>query len=127
MDLPIWVVLAAVALVTLSLTLDLGRRAPPRTIPSPRDTLLPKLSLTEATALPYPTDLLPGARDVTTPYGVMRVYEWGPKDGNKVLFIHGDTTPAPILGPVARDLVDMGCRVMMFGMSIRHGSISSEA
>ena len=127
MDLPIWIALAAVALVTLSLTLHLGRRTPPRTISSPRDTLLPKLSPTEATALPYPTDLLPGARDVATPYGVMRVYEWGPKDGNKVLFIHGDTTPAPILGPVARDLVDMGCRVMMFGMSIRHGSIFKEA
>ena len=126
MSLSTWTALAVVAMVTLSLTLRLGRRTPPQTIPSPRDTLLPKLSPTEAAALPYPTDLLPGARDVATPYGVMRVYEWGPKDGNKVLFIHGDTTPAPILGPVARDLVDKGCRVMMFGMS-RHGSIFSEA
>ncbi|KAM0797722.1 Alpha/Beta hydrolase protein [Usnea florida] len=116
MSLSTGIALAAVALVTLSQTLHLGRRAPPQTIPSPRDTLLPKLSPTEATALPYPTDLLPGARDVATPYGVMRVYEWGPEDGNKVLFIHGDTTPAPILGPVARDLVDKGCRVMMFDL-----------
>ena len=127
MDLSTWAALAAVALATLLLTLHLGGRAPPPTISSPRDTLLPKLSPTEAAALPYPTDLLPGARDVATPYGVMRVYEWGPRDGNKVLFIHGDTTPAPILGPVARDLVDKGCRVMMFGMSIRHGSTPSEA
>ena len=127
MGLSTWTALAAVALATLMLTLHLGRRAPPQTISSPRDTLLPKLSPTEATALPYPTDLLPGARDVATSYGVMRVYEWGPKDGNKVIFIHGDTTPAPILGPVARDLVDKGCRVMLFGMSIRLGSTSSEA
>ena len=127
MDLSTWIAFAAVALVTLLLTLHLGRRAPPQTIPSPRDTLLPKLSPTEATALPYPNDLLPGARDVATPYGMMRVYEWGPKDGSKVLFIHGDTTPAPILGPVARDLVDKGCRVMMFGTSIWHGSTTSEA
>ena len=55
---------------------------------------------------------------MATPYGVMRVYEWGPRDGEKMLFIHGDTTPAPMLGPVAHKLVDKGCRVMMFGTSI---------
>lgn len=56
-------------------------------------------------------DLLPGARDVATSYGSMRVYDWGSEDGKKVLFIHGDTTPAPMLGPVARDLANRGCRV----------------
>ncbi len=56
----------------------------------------------------------------------MRVYEWGPKDGKKMLFIHGDTTPAPILGPVAHNLVKRGCRVMMFGESIKIHSSSSE-
>lgn len=35
--------------------------------------------------LPYPPDALPGARDVDTPYGSIRVYEWGPEDGRKVL------------------------------------------
>ena len=113
----IWTALAAVALATLSLHLRLTRQPLRRTIPSPRDTLLPKLSSKQATALPYPPDLLPGARDVATPYGVMRVYEWGPENGDKVVFIHGDTTPAPMLGPIARHLVERGCRVMMFGMS----------
>lgn len=123
----IWTALAAVALATLMLILRLARLPLQQTIPSPRDTLLPKISLKQAAALPYPPDLLPGARDVATPYGVMRVYEWGPKDGEKMLFIHGDTTPAPMLGPVARDLVNRGCRVMMFGMFIRVCSNSSEA
>ena len=114
-----WTALAAVALTILSLTVRRARQPVPRTIPSPRDTLLPNISLEQAAALPYPPDLLPGARDVTTPYGTMRVYEWGPEDGDKVLFIHGDSTPAPILGPIAHDLVKKGCRVIMFGMQIR--------
>ena len=89
-----------------------------RVIPSPRETLIPFLSESQAAALPYPPNLLPGARDVETPYGVMRVYEWGPDAGRKVLLIHGDTTPAPILGPIAAALVQLGCRVMIIGMCI---------
>lgn len=42
-------------------------------IPSPRDTLLPFLTDHEAACLPYPPHLLPGARDVPTLYGTMRV------------------------------------------------------
>ena len=116
MNASIWLAPAAVALTLLLLNLRRARQPVTRTIPSPRDTLLPNLSLEQAAALPYPPDLLPGARDVTTPYGTMRVYEWGPEDGEKVLFIHGDATSAPILSPIARNLVKKGCRIMMFGM-----------
>ena len=84
-------------------------------ISSPRETLLPQLSAKQAAALPYPPRFLPGARDVDTLYGSMRVYEWGPTDGTKVLLIHGDTTPGPMLGPIASQLVEKGCRVMIFG------------
>lgn len=121
-----WIAFAAVALAIVLLTARRARKPLPRRIPSPRDTLLPQISSKQAAALPYPPDLFPGARDVTTPYGVMRVYEWGPKDGGKVLFIHGDTTPAPILGPIAHNLSSRGCRVMMFGMSVSLGSVYSE-
>ena len=86
-----------------------------RKISSPRDTLLPQLSADEVAALPYPPHILPGGRDVETLYGTMRVYEWGPEDGRKVLLIHGDTTPAPMFGPIASKLVQRGCRVMIFG------------
>lgn len=44
----------------------------------------------------------------------MRVYEWGPEDGHKVLLVHGITTPCIALGAVAHGLVDNGCRVMLF-------------
>jgi len=88
-----------------------------RCIPSPRETLIPYLSPAQAAALPYPPDLYPGARDVATPYGTMRVYEWGPEEGKKVVVIHGDTTPAPMLGPIAEVLVKRGCRVILFGKS----------
>ena len=84
-------------------------------IPSPRDSLLPTLTAARKAMLPYPPNLIPGARDVATPHGTMRVYEWGPTEGRKVLFVHRDTTPIPILLPIAKALVDRGCRVMMFG------------
>ena len=82
---------------------------------SPRDTLLPLLSPDEAVTLPYSPQLLPGSRDVESPYGTMRLYEWGPKEGRKVLLLHGDTTPAPILGPIAHGLGNRGCRVLVIG------------
>ncbi len=63
----------------------------------------------------YPPSALPGARDVETFYGAIRVYEWGPADGEKVLFIHGDATPCLIFSKIAQGLVDAGYRVMLFG------------
>jgi hypothetical protein len=50
--------LAKVALQSLS---------KPRIIPSPRETLLPKLTKEEQSQLTYPPDIFPGARDATSP------------------------------------------------------------
>ncbi|CAG8950316.1 hypothetical protein HYFRA_00006809 [Hymenoscyphus fraxineus] len=66
--------------------------------------------------LPYSPDLLPGGRDVNSPYGRIRLYEWGPEEGKKVLFIHGLSTPAPALGTVADTLTQRGCRVMILDL-----------
>ena len=41
--------------------------APPKIIPSPRNSLLPTLSQKEREDLPYPPDVFPGARDVHSP------------------------------------------------------------
>ncbi|KAL4940343.1 hypothetical protein BDV06DRAFT_196856 [Aspergillus oleicola] len=65
---------------------------------------------------PLPLDVLPGARDVPSPYGSIRVYEWGPEDGPKVLLVHGITTPCVSLGGLAHAFVDRGCRVMLFDL-----------
>jgi len=73
------------------------------------------LSLESAEKTPYPPNLLPGARDVNSPYGTIRVYEWGAESGRKVLFIHGLSTPAPALAVVADTLAQRGCRVMILG------------
>lgn len=67
---------------------------------------------------PLPTDVLPGARDISTPYGSMRVYEWGPEDGSKILLVHGITTPCIALGGLAHALADRGCRVMLFDLYV---------
>lgn len=64
----------------------------------------------------YPPNALPGARDVETFYGTMRVYEWGPPDGQKVLFVHGDATPSLVFSKIAQGLVDAGYRVMLFDL-----------
>ncbi|KAI0817863.1 alpha/beta-hydrolase [Xylaria sp. FL0064] len=66
--------------------------------------------------LPYPPDALPGARDVETPYGSIRVYEWGPQDGERVLFVHGISTPVVALGDLGHEMVVRGYRVMMFDL-----------
>jgi pimeloyl-ACP methyl ester carboxylesterase len=80
---------------------------------SPRLSLQPK----DHPTLPYPPDALPGARDVDTPYGDIRVYEWGPETGRKVLFVHGISTPCIAFAGLAQKLVDeQGCHVMLFDL-----------
>jgi hypothetical protein len=82
--------------------------------PSPLGSLL-KLSQEEIRRLPYRPDLIPGGRDVDTPYGNCRVYEFGSFDGPKVLLVHGISTPSLSLVPLADELVKRGARVMLFG------------
>ncbi|PVH88471.1 alpha/beta-hydrolase [Cadophora sp. DSE1049] len=85
-------------------------------IKSPRQAQIQNLSKEERDGLPYPPDVLPGGRDVTSPYGTTRVYEWGPEDGRKVLFIHGISTPCIALSNIAHGLVAKGCRVLLFDL-----------
>jgi hypothetical protein len=105
---------AALAIVTFSYLSE--RHPKPISSESPRKTLLPKLSERQKKRLPYPVDALPGARDVESPYGCIRVYEWGPEKGRKVLLIHGISTPSVALGGIAHELVGRGCRVMLFDL-----------
>lgn len=92
-----------------------GKRDPlEHVVPSPLKSLA-NSPAGEVSKLPYPPDLFPGARDVETPYGSIRVYEWGPESGRKVLLVHGISTPCISLGIVAEKLAESGCRVMMFG------------
>ncbi|KAK5635825.1 hypothetical protein RRF57_011538 [Xylaria bambusicola] len=82
-------------------------------IPSPAKTL----SKTALRNAPYPPeDALPGARDVSTPYGSIRVYEWGPEDGECVLFVHGISTPVVALGDLGHEMVRRGYRVILFDL-----------
>ncbi|KAI0383864.1 alpha/beta-hydrolase [Hypomontagnella monticulosa] len=85
-------------------------------IPGPLTTSIHKLSKTEIAKLSYSLDTFPGARDVVTPYGNIRVYEFGPEDGRKVLFIHGISTSCMTLKDIAVPLAEKGCRVMLFDL-----------
>ncbi|KAI1074412.1 Alpha/Beta hydrolase protein [Whalleya microplaca] len=85
-------------------------------IQSPLTTLIPFISTEEAAMMACPPNALPGARNVETFYGTMRVYEWGPADGEKVLFVHGDATPCLVFSNISQGLVDAGYRVMLFDL-----------
>jgi hypothetical protein len=114
-----YVVIGAASVGTLLLlgTVSSALRSSPSTvIPSPVQSKLPQLSEEEVQQLPYPPDALPGARDVQSPYGSVRVYEWGPEEGDKILLIHGISTPGIAMADLAHKLVRRGCRVMMFGV-----------
>jgi hypothetical protein len=74
----------------------------------------------DISSLPYPPDALPGARDVASPYGSLRVYEWGPDHGDRILLVHGISTPSIALADLAHRLVAKGCRVMLFGTFPTH-------
>ncbi|KAI0200178.1 Alpha/Beta hydrolase protein [Astrocystis sublimbata] len=85
-------------------------------IPGALTTSVPRLSKEVLAKTTYKTDHFPGARDVVTPYGNIRVYEFGPEDGRKVLFIHGISTSCMTLSDIANPLVGKGCRVLMFDL-----------
>ncbi|KAF3058906.1 hypothetical protein CFAM422_011943 [Trichoderma lentiforme] len=67
-------------------------------------------------AAPYPPELFPGGKDVQTVYGTVRVFEWGPEEGEKVLLVHGIGTPCIAMGGIAWELVRKGYRVMLFDL-----------
>ncbi|KAI4746682.1 putative alpha/beta hydrolase [Aureobasidium sp. EXF-12298] len=89
---------------------------PCRIIDSPLPSIQQTLTLEQQERLPYAPDALEGARDVATPFGNIRVYEWGPPEGKKVLLVHGISTPCIALGGLAEGLVQKGCRVMLFDL-----------
>jgi hypothetical protein len=89
--------------------------APCRIIDSPLPLIQRTLTKEQQKRLPYDPGALEGARDVETPFGSIRVYEWGPEDGKKVLLVHGISTPCIALSGLADELAQKGCRVMMFG------------
>jgi hypothetical protein len=70
---------------------------------------------TNTAQVPYPPDVFPGARDVETPYGTIKVFEWGPEEGEKVALLHGIGTPCIAMGDMASEFVRRGCRVILFG------------
>ena len=112
---PLLVAASTLASLVLLSFVTKSRQKAQKIVPSPRETLLPFLSDAEAAELPYHPNHIPGGRDVDTPYGVMRVYEWGPEHGRKVMMLHGDSVSTPVLSPIAHALVSKGCRVIMFG------------
>lgn len=56
----------------------------------------------------YPSDYFPNGRQVESPYGAIRVYEQGPEDGERLLFVHGISTPSPVFNSIFDQLLAHG-------------------
>ncbi|KYK58285.1 alpha/beta hydrolase family protein [Drechmeria coniospora] len=113
------VLITATAVATVSLLALVRATLWPRrgkVLPSPLRTVIPAASRADLDKLVYQPDIFPGARDVDTPYGSVRVYEFGPEDGQKVLFVHGISTSCITLSRIAHALVERGCRVMLYDL-----------
>lgn len=104
------------ASVALGLALGSLWSSPPAPGPKIVESPLKSFKKEKKESLVVPLDILPGARDVSTPYGSIRVYEWGPETGPKVLLVHGISAPSISLGGLAHALVDRGCRVMAYDL-----------
>jgi pimeloyl-ACP methyl ester carboxylesterase len=87
-----------------------------KTIKAPKQTALSPAPPTGFPSPPYPPDALPGSRDVPTPYGNIHVFEFGPSDGEKVLFLHGLSTPCVSGSKTTVALASKGYRVMLFDL-----------
>ena len=86
---------------------------------SPKQKILPSpRSNEQKIAPPYAkADYIPGGRDISTPYGNLRVYESGPEDADrKVLLIHGISTPCVSVAGIGENLASKGCRVMLLDL-----------
>jgi pimeloyl-ACP methyl ester carboxylesterase len=86
-----------------------------RPLKSPLATIL-ALPKEEQDKLDYRPDEFPGARDIPTPYGSIRTYEFGPGTGPKVLLIHGISTTCQSLSHIAHSAARRGYRVLLFDL-----------
>ncbi|KAJ6256860.1 hypothetical protein Dda_8730 [Drechslerella dactyloides] len=108
-------ILASITIERIMGLLFLRSRISP-IIPSPEKTLLPKLSSEEQAGLAYHPGSLPGGRWLQTPTGRIRVYEFGPEDGKRVLFVHGISTPSIVARDMLTNLARKGCRIIAFDL-----------
>lgn len=63
---------------------------------------------------PYPWNLYVGGATLQTPYGKLRLYEMGPRDGKKVLFIHGISQPCSTWRLIFPKLIESGHRILCY-------------
>lgn len=96
---------AGIALTLLSSSLNVARSPKLLKAPEPKN---------EGA---YPPDLFEeGRHDLTTPYGNIRYYEVGPKDGKKILLVHGISTPSPAWKFIVPALTQAGYRVLCYDL-----------
>jgi pimeloyl-ACP methyl ester carboxylesterase len=63
---------------------------------------------------PYPWNIYEGGATLQTPYGNIRLYELGPKEGKKVLLIHGISQPCPLWRLLIPKLIESGHHILCY-------------
>ncbi|KAG0368399.1 hypothetical protein BGX24_002845 [Mortierella sp. AD032] len=84
---------------------------------------LPSLRAANLLKCAYPEDYYPGGEYAKLSYGETHYFMFGPKDGKKVVFVHGLSTPASVYNGVARHMSDNGCRVLLYDLYSRGYSV----
>lgn len=102
-------VAATLAVITMAEIAFRPRRA--KTIPSPRVTQLPKLSRTDIGKLPYPPDIFPGARDVSSPVNTPLFFDNTPE---LILMSVWNVESLRMGPPLVRRLDDLGVSDCLF-------------
>ena len=67
----------------------------------------------------YPPDMFEGGSDVRLPNGRVKYYLLGPESGQKVILIHGFSTPCLMWRELGPALANAGYRVLMYGKDHR--------
>ncbi|EOQ99524.1 hypothetical protein E3P77_03384 [Wallemia ichthyophaga] len=62
----------------------------------------------------YPPDAFPGGGDVRLPHGRIKYYILGPQEGEKIVLVHGFSSPCIIWRELAVSLAGAGYRVLMY-------------
>jgi hypothetical protein len=67
---------------------------------------------------PFPQDFWPEHGYVELAHGPTHYYLLGPKDGKKLVFVHGITSPPPTIATFLEKLAAKGYRVLCYGNGI---------
>ncbi|OCH90017.1 alpha/beta-hydrolase [Obba rivulosa] len=108
-----WILLGLPAVVILAFFLTIFPHTPSSLYVHPSLASLPRQSPSWQI---YPDSFFDGGAYVRFPYGAVRYWLIGPKDGTRIVLIHGLSVPAIIWKDIAPQLASNGFRVLLYDL-----------